>query len=29
VLGANRERLERIRRTYDPDSLFEVAAHRP
>jgi FAD/FMN-containing dehydrogenase len=29
VLGANQQRLERIRRAYDPDGLFEAAARRP
>ncbi|HZD69360.1 MAG TPA: FAD-binding oxidoreductase [Actinomycetes bacterium] len=29
VLGANQQRLERIRRAYDPDGLFDAAAHRP
>ncbi len=29
VLGAHEERVDRIRRTYDPEGLFEVAAHRP
>lgn len=29
VLGAHEDRVERIRRTYDPDGLFETAAGRP
>ena len=29
VLGANQQRLERIRGAYDPDGLFDAAAHRP
>jgi Berberine and berberine like len=28
VAGGNRERLARIRAVYDPDGLFEAAAHR-
>ena len=29
ALGHNQARLAEIRRTYDPDGLFEAAAHRP
>lgn len=29
ALGGNAARLDEIRRAYDPDGLFEVAAHRP
>ncbi|MQB02281.1 MAG: FAD-binding oxidoreductase, partial [Actinobacteria bacterium] len=29
LLGRNQERLDRIRRDYDPDGLFEAAALRP
>ncbi len=29
VLGASEERLARVRRDYDPDGLFESAAHSP
>ena len=29
ALGANQDRLERIRRAFDPDGLFDAAAHRP
>ncbi|HVF79885.1 MAG TPA: FAD-binding oxidoreductase [Solirubrobacteraceae bacterium] len=29
ALGSNEERLERIRRAYDPDGLFETAARQP
>ena len=29
VYGQSRQRLEQIRRTYDPDGLFDAAAHRP
>jgi len=29
VLGAHEERVERIRRAYDPDGVFEIAAGRP
>jgi FAD/FMN-containing dehydrogenase len=29
TLGRHAERVERIRTTYDPDGLFEAAAHRP
>jgi hypothetical protein len=27
--GPNQERLDRIRRTYDPAGLFDTAAYRP
>ena len=29
ALGANAERLERIRKAHDPDGLFEAAARQP
>jgi hypothetical protein len=29
ALGGNEGRLDEIRRTYDPDGLFDAAAHRP
>jgi hypothetical protein len=29
VLGTNEERLDGIRQAYDPDGLFDAAAHRP
>jgi hypothetical protein len=29
VFGENEQRLDQIRRSYDPDGLFEAAAQRP
>jgi FAD/FMN-containing dehydrogenase len=29
VFGGAAQRLQRIRRAYDPDGLFDDAAHRP
>lgn len=29
VYGQSRQRLEQVRRTYDPDGLFDAAARRP
>jgi hypothetical protein len=29
TLGANRDRLDRIREAYDPDGMFDAPAHKP